>query len=203
MALDLTLRREGSGSLDDVMRRLWQRGGRARDPGDIGITEADVAQALEAVGGRSFEPELQAWVHGTEELPLESLLQSMGIREVAEPLKLSARWGLRGAEGPVTGCQVRSVLRGGAAERAGLCAGDEILAVQGWRVRRLDDAAQWVASGLNDAMEVLISRDQRILRLALRPQAPDVAAPTLQWRLLPEAAAPVSDRRAAWWTPSG
>ncbi len=147
LCLDLTLRREGRGSLDAVMRHLWALGwqrGRRRDPGNIGIAEADIAQALAAVGGRSFEPELQQWVHGTGELPVADLLPSVGIAQGREAERLSAAWGLRLNEGPVTGCIVRQVLRGSAAEAAGLCAGDEILAVQGWRVRRLDDAVQWL-----------------------------------------------------------
>jgi hypothetical protein len=44
----------------------------------------------------------------------------------------------------VTGVQVKSVLAGSAAARAGLSAGDELLAVDGWRIRRLDDARQWL-----------------------------------------------------------
>ena len=48
LALDLTLRSEGHGSLDDVMRRLWQ----ASEGGPI--DEDDIAGALQAVGGRSY-----------------------------------------------------------------------------------------------------------------------------------------------------
>jgi membrane-associated protease RseP (regulator of RpoE activity) len=44
----------------------------------------------------------------------------------------------------VTGVQVKSVLAGSVAARAGLSAGDELLAVDGWRIRRLDDARQWL-----------------------------------------------------------
>ena len=39
------------------------------------------------------------------------------------------------------------MLRGGAAERAGLSAGDELLAVDGWRLRRLDDALRLLKPG--------------------------------------------------------
>jgi predicted metalloprotease with PDZ domain len=38
--------------------------------------------------------------------------------------------------------KVTHVLSGGAGERAGLAPGDELLAVGGWRLRRLDDAAR-------------------------------------------------------------
>jgi predicted metalloprotease with PDZ domain len=225
LCLDLTLRREGRGSLDAVMRHLWalgaERGSRVvaaagalsprgalRDPGDIGITEADIAQALKSAGGRSYAAELKAWVHGTGELPVADLLPVMGLSEAHDAERLSAAWGLRLSEGPVTGCVVRQVLRGSAAEAAGLCAGDEILAVQGWRVRRLDDAAQWLAaqqpqdrahkgSGKGarpratsiSAVALLVNRDQRILTLKLQPNPQTTPQtthlpthlPTLQW----------------------
>ena len=216
LCLDLTLRREGRGSLDEVMRRLWalgeQRGSRRgaaggrsalRDPGSIGITEDDIAQALQEVGGRSYQRELSQWVHGTGELPVPALLPAMGLAQAREAERLSAAWGLRLNEGPVTGCIVRQVLRGSAAQAAGLCAGDEILAVQGWRVRRLDDAAQWL--GKSAKVELLINRDQRILQLALQPQTDATRLPSLQWAL-DEAQAKAdpacAQRRSAWWSAS-
>jgi len=222
LCLDLTLRQEGQGSLDAVMRRLWALGqergsrvaGRVRrvvqDPGSMGITEADILQALQEVGGRSFHAELQAWVHGTGELPVTELLPGVGLVQAREAERLSAAWGLRLNEGPVTGCVVRQVLRGSAAEGAGLCAGDEILAVQGWRVRRLDDAVQWLGTAeAVDAAPValLVNRDQQILSLSLtaRAQGQATRVPTLQWTLDGGGATadPTStERRLAWWSPS-
>ena len=244
LCLDLTLRREGRGSLDEVMRRLWALGAERgshrasvappgaraaprsassapRDPGSIGITEADIAHALREVGGRSFDAELRAWVHGRGELPVADLLPVMGLAQSQEPARLSAAWGLRLSEGPVTGCIVRQVLRGSAAEAAGLCAGDEILAVQGWRVRRLDDAAQWLASPTpvkgrtagaaaprtrpSPVVDLLVNRDQRIVSLQLRPDAAATRLPTLQWTLDEaglKADAACADRRRAWWRAS-
>ncbi|MBN8511292.1 MAG: M61 family metallopeptidase, partial [Burkholderiales bacterium] len=137
LALDLELRRSGSGRLDDVMRALW------KDSGGSPIDEADIERALQAVAGRSLRRELQAWVHGTDELPLPALLEEFGVAWQAPRADLAAEWGLRLSEGPVSGIQVKSVLRGGAAEAAGVCAGDELLAVDGWRVRRLEDARAW------------------------------------------------------------
>ena len=68
---------------------------------------------------------------------------------------------------------VKTVHRDSAAERAGVAAGDELLAVEGWRVRRLDDARAWIGS--KDAVELTVVRDQRLLNLRLLP---GVAQPT-------------------------
>jgi predicted metalloprotease with PDZ domain len=169
LALDLTLRAEGRGSLDDVMRQLWS------DSGGGPIDAAAVERVFEAVAGRSLHGELQAWVHGTGELPVAPLLATAGIVVREEPAPWQAALGMRLSEGPVSGVQVRSVLRGSAAEAAGVFAGDELLAVDGWRIRRLDDALAWVAPGA--AFELLLVRDQRVLTRRVEPPARP-AAPT-------------------------
>ena len=136
LCFDLTLRSEGKGSLDDAMRLLWQKSGGGP------IDEADIAAALEAVGGRSYERELAAWVHGTDELPLAALLQRFAVEIDAQPATLAQRLGVRVNESALTGVKVTHVLRDGAGERAGLAPGDELIAAAGWRLRRLDDAAR-------------------------------------------------------------
>jgi predicted metalloprotease with PDZ domain len=159
LALDLTLRSEGQGTLDDVMRRLWQ----ASEGGPI--EEADIAAALESVGGRSYARELAAWVHGTGELPLVPLLQRFGVEAEAQPATLAQRLGVRVSESALTGVKLTHVLSGGAAERAGLAPGDEILAVDGWRVRRLDDALR--ALPAEGQATLVAGRDQRLLSVPL------------------------------------
>jgi predicted metalloprotease with PDZ domain len=161
LALDLTLRSEGRGSLDDVMRHLWRTNGGP-------VTEGDIAAALEAVGGRSYGRELGEWVHGTGELPLASLLQRAGIDLETQPATLAQRLGVRVSESALTGVKVTHVLRDGAAERAGLAAGDELIAAGGWRLRRLDDALRTIAPE-QDTM-LLVGRDQRVLPVALPAQ---------------------------------
>lgn len=169
LALDLTLRTEGTGSLDAVMRQLWTASGGGP------VDEAAIAAALQQVGGRSYADELAAWVHGTGELPLQPLFEKAGVEVKTEAAGFGAALGLRLSEGALTGVQVRGVLRGSPAERAGVSAGDELLAVDGWRVRRLDEAQQWLAAG--QAFELTLVRDQRLRTLRLQPA--DAPAPTL------------------------
>ena len=159
LVLDLTLRREGRGSLDAVMRELWAAS--AGGP----IDEAQIRAALRQVGGRSYDAEIDAWVHGTDDLPLKELLAAVGVEWADEPATLAQRLGVRVSESALTGVKVSHVLRGGAGERAGLSPGDELLAVQGWRLRRLDDALRLLTPG--KAASVLVARDQRVLTLAL------------------------------------
>lgn len=189
LCLDLTLRVEGRGTLDAVLRRLWRsrRGG--------ALAEADIAAALAAVAGRSLQPELEAWVHGTGELPVAALLARVGVSSTVQAPDLAGLLGLRLSEGPVSGVQVRGVLRGSAAERAGLCAGDELLAVDGWRVRRLDDARAWLAG--SRPFELLLVRDQRVRRCRIPPPTTP-AKVGVRLRPDPDAPAAASALRRAW-----
>ncbi len=188
LALDLTLRREAQGTLDDVMRRLWQTSGGGP------IEESDIAAALRHVGGRSYAKELAAWVHGTQELPLAELLDAAGVEQRADKVGYAATLGLRLAES-TSGVQVRQVLAGSAAQRAGLAAGDELIAVDDWRIRRLDEAQQWLTPGC--AFELLLVRDQRVLRLKIEPVR---ALAPAQVTLLPSAkpSARAQSLRRAW-----
>ncbi|RYF80515.1 MAG: M61 family peptidase [Comamonadaceae bacterium] len=190
LCLDLTLRREGRGTLDDVMRELWARS----DGGPI--NEAAIAQALADVGGRSFAPELAQWVNGTAELPLRELLNAHGVATLDEPAQRAQALGLRVDE-DAGGVHIKIVLRGGAAEKAGFAAGDEWVgielpasrarAAESWRLRKLDNLALY----LGDARKLtaLVARDRRLLRLPLT-----LPAPQKTLRLTPEDA----PKLAAW-----
>lgn len=196
LACDLTLRQVGKGSLDDVMRGLWQRC--AAGPGATGaVTEADIASELARVAGRPLDADLQAWVHGTDDLPLADLLGGLGIDLRPERQGWAASLGLRLSEGPVSGVQVKTVLVGSAAAAAGLSAGDELLAVDGWRIRKLDDALAW--AGREQPFELLLVRDQRVLSLRICPDAA-ASSPAVQVSLHLQAkpTKAVAARRRAW-----
>ena len=170
LCLDLTLRQEGKSSLDAVMRGLWQRchGGP--------MTEADLLAVLEGLAGRSFSKEIARWVHGKAELPVQSLLERQGVAVQQEPSDLAQRLGLRVSES--TSIQVKSVLRGSAAEQAGFAAGDEWLALEvgagkqasSWRLSKLDDVALY--AGAASIIGALVARDKRILKLSLKLPPP-------------------------------
>ncbi len=191
LALDLTLRAEGRGTLDDVMRALWATSGGGP------IDEAAITAALRQVGGRSYRKELAAWVHGTDELPLRAQLERAGIDWRDDAATLAQRIGLRVGESALTGVKVNNVLRGGAAEQAGFSAGDELLAVAGWRVRRLDDALRVVEPGAPATW--LVARDQRVLSLTLTvPAAASAGSGGVTLKLAPKPPKPAQLLRQAW-----
>jgi predicted metalloprotease with PDZ domain len=177
LCLDLTLRAEGRSTLDDVMRELWTRS--SGGP----IKEADIARALKRLGGRAFDRELRDWVHGTGDLPVLTLLADQGAKVHQDKAPLAQQLGLRVSESG--GLTIKNVLRGGAAEAAGMAAGDEWLGVEfaparrgspaeSWRVMKLEDVAQ--LRGQRQRLTALVSRDRRLLRCVLDWPAESQAA---------------------------
>ncbi|MFY8179621.1 MAG: peptidase M61, partial [Limnohabitans sp.] len=185
LCLDLSLRQHGvknhSHSLDDVMRALWARccTGKASGP----MTEADVLAVLKDLTGRSWAAEFKAWVHGTRDLPLQKLLASHGVSVHHEPAQMAQRLGLRVGEDHSV--QIKTVLSGGAAQRAGFAPGDEWLGIEttgkptgAWRLKKLDDLLLY--AGPIKKVTALVSRDRQLLRLQLSvPSATELST----WRL--------------------
>ena len=136
LAFDLAIRAKTGGkkSLDDVMLALWQRFGRDFYPdGRRGVTEAEVEALFDEVSGLKLKPMFERYVRGTEDLPLARLYAPFGIklvdeRKVAKP-SFDAGVGRDGGD-----CKLTQVHEGGAAHKAGLSAGDVVIAVDGLRV---------------------------------------------------------------------
>ncbi|RYX97111.1 MAG: M61 family peptidase [Comamonadaceae bacterium] len=178
LCFDLSLRSESAArtlaapaSLDDVMRALWLRC--KAGP----MSQDDMLETLKDVGGRDFRAEMAAWVHTAGELPLKELLEQHGVGVLEDPAQLAQGLGLRVAE--TQGVQVKVVLRGGAAEKAGFTAGDEWIGIElpaaraakrpaaatGWRIAKLDELSLYAEAG--SKLTALVSRDKQLLRLPL------------------------------------
>ena len=165
LCLDLKLRAEGKTTLDAVMRGLWSRC--AGGP----MSQDDLLAVLRELSGRPWTGEIQAWVHSTRELPLKALLSGQGLEVHEEPAALAQRLGLR-SEDAGGAVKIKTVLSGGAAQAAGLMAGDEWLGLSlaagrgiasEWRISKLDDVA--LLLGEQRRFSALVSRDKRLLRL--------------------------------------
>ena len=161
LCLDLALRANGQSSLDDVMRGLWRKS----EGGPI--SEADVLALVTELGNADIAQQLQGWVHSTNDLPLRELLAQHGINSKVEPAQLAQKLGLRVQENHSV--QLKTVLRGGLAEQAGMMAGDEWLAVeadgQRWRISKLDDVPLF--AGSSNQVTAWVARDRQILELPL------------------------------------
>jgi predicted metalloprotease with PDZ domain len=146
--LDLELRRRSGGkrSLDDLVRLLFERHGRAPGLPEDGVERA----ALDLVPG--LEPWFDRALRSTEELEHDAALAGVGIRAMLRPSSGpddkggaqqtdrngAAESGPRawfGAQLKEKGgaFEVQSVTDGSPAQQAGIGAGDEIVALDGFR----------------------------------------------------------------------
>ncbi|PTT92467.1 peptidase M61, partial [Pelomonas sp. HMWF004] len=103
LCLDLSLRACGS-SLDALMLHLWQAS--AGGP----VSEADILTGVQTLGGEGLATQLRQWVHGTDELPLQPLLEAAGVtwRDDGRA-SVAQRLGLRARESALTGITVTHV----------------------------------------------------------------------------------------------
>ena len=147
LALDLTIRKvtQNSRSLDDVMVRLWREYGQA----GVGLMEGEVERIAAEVAGVPLDDFFNRYLYGTDDQPIEELLALVGVgfslRAALSPDdkggravgkgRLSPRLvlGAKGAADPL-GVKLATIFSGGAAEGAGLAAGDVIVSLYQIRV---------------------------------------------------------------------
>ncbi|WP_092279613.1 MULTISPECIES: M61 family metallopeptidase [unclassified Duganella] len=181
LALDLSIRAKTGGkkSLDDVMRALWQRYGRDFYHGaGRGVTPAEAEALFDEISGGRFKPFFDKYIRGTEDLPLAKLLAPFGVkyndeRKSAKP-SFDANLGRDGND-----CKLSAVHENGAAHRAGLSAGDILVAVDGLRVTatNLDNLLSRYAVG--DTIQVMAFRRDELMSFDLVLQGDRVPGVTL------------------------
>ena len=148
LALDLTIRRSSGGrkSLDDVMRALWESHGK---PGR-GVGETELETLAERISGVRLKRFFAVALHSCEDLALGRLLTAFGVKVACSAAESAADRGggtpkrrgrstpraALGARTDAAGADVRlaQVFDGGAAQAAGLAAGDTLIAFDSIRV---------------------------------------------------------------------
>ncbi|MAA80266.1 MAG: peptidase M61 [Deltaproteobacteria bacterium] len=139
LGLDLHLRLHSTVTLDDVMRALWQGYGMLA----VGVPEDGIQQTAERLSGLSLDSFFQRYVYGTEDVPLDEYFSSFALNlHMREPIsnadmggsfskKASATSGWMGAKYAASnrGVLLKNVYTGSPAMKAGLSAGDVIIAI--------------------------------------------------------------------------
>ncbi len=135
LALDLTIRDQthGKRSLDDVMRALWLRYGRDFHLRGQGVSEADAEQLFDEITGLKLRRFFDRYVRGTDDLPFDKLLASFGVKFTDDRKDAKAALGVSTTR-ESNDCKIANVYEDGAAHRAGLSAGDVLIAIDGLRV---------------------------------------------------------------------
>ena len=184
LALDLHLRTETQGkkSLDDVMRALWKKFGRdfyakAQRGQQQGLDEDGFADLVEQVTGVKITRFIDKYVHGTDDVPLADLYAAFGVKlesPASKKVGLNVRCSKSGAD-----CKLAHVYEHGAAHRAGLSAGDIVIAIDGLRVTA-DDAGNQLARLLTaykvgESVEMHVFRRDELLCFKVKLQSDDAS----------------------------
>ncbi|VWB47441.1 M61 family metallopeptidase [Burkholderia lata] len=199
LAFDLAIRAQtrNKKSLDDVMRLLWQRYGRDFYRGkQAGVEENAVEALIEAATGVALGRLFADAVHGTRDLPLAELLEPFGVTlapDVANGATAKPTIGARLRGG--ADCTFAAVYEGGAAHRAGLSAGDTLIAVDGLRVTGTNLDALLARYRPGDKVEVHAFRRDELRTAKLKLDGPEVTRYRLTAAAKPAA---VSKAREAW-----
>ena len=202
LTIDLTIRArsEGRYSLDDVMRLLWNRFGKSEQT--FGLSEDGFGEIIEDATGLDLRHELAHWVEGTTDLPLPELLLPLGIQmkqEAAkdEPPSLGIWTAQRGHD-----LVAKTVLKDGPAMRAGLSAGDVLIAMDGLRVNETSLKNQLGRKRPGDRVSVHAFRRDELFTIDIELQAPRPEIVTLKILKTGSGAEGVVEhtesRRSAW-----
>ncbi|MDE3196169.1 MAG: M61 family metallopeptidase, partial [Acidobacteriota bacterium] len=146
----------GSRSLDDLMRQAY-----ARYSGGRGFTGAEMRGLASEVAGESLEGFFGRTLESTEELDYAEALQWFGLR--FRPTERTGQ-ATMGAETKIEGGRlvVARIPRGTLAYDSGLNVGDEIVAIEGFRVRPEGLAERMGNYQPGDRVVVLIARREKL-----------------------------------------
>jgi predicted metalloprotease with PDZ domain len=190
LVLDLRLRQRGH-CLPLVLQQLWRSHGAT----GRGYRQAELIAAFAA-----RDPELQEllpqWLTGTKDPPIDAALAVVGLRLQPE-IAAEPWWGWQ-LEATNAGLTVQRLQRDSPAQLSGLLVGDELLALDGVRLRTPEDLNNpfWAPAPPAPARQLLWARDGLVRSCEITPAAPAVQ----RWRLLvdPDAEPASAARRASW-----
>jgi len=193
LLLDAKIRRATAGrrSLDDAMRLAYQRYGGAR-----GYTPQEFRAVCNEVAGADLSEWFRRVLETTEELDYAEMLDWFGLRFRPAQGRPQRVTGISVGANTPGRIVISGLRRGTPAYEAGFNVDDEILAVNGFRVR----PEQWPAHLENykpgTAVEVLVARRDQLMTLKLPLEARTPESWTLEAR--PDATEEQKARLAAW-----
>lgn len=151
-SLNFMLAEKGK-SINEVLLKLWEL---YQQRPNEGVTEVEVYQIVEAVGGSAIRLKFEEMVQTTKEIDLESIAKTAGLAVEWENSELP--W--LGFDPDFSGdrVMVKAVTLDGPAYQSGINAGDEIIAINGMRILkdRFNEHAKYLK--INQVYRVTVSR---------------------------------------------
>jgi predicted metalloprotease with PDZ domain len=194
LLLDLFIRsrHENQRSLDDVMRRMWQQFGKP----EVGFTAQQLREIIESVAETNLETFFAHCLDSTEELPFDEYLEPFGLKIKADEAGdaiLFTGMTVKTENGKE---MIKFVEANSPAEKAGINAGDELLAIDGLRVsaEQLKERLQDYEAG--DTIQVSLFHQDELRSLSVKLAA---SRPT-RFQVVPvDSPTPTQEKNFAGW----
>jgi predicted metalloprotease with PDZ domain len=167
--LDIRHRSENRASLDDAMRIMYKR----FPLSGTGYTNADLQKIIEELTNSGFAQFFEDYIYGTKEIDFKNYLAYAGLEVIEKTKTDKPEMGIMTAmSGDKT--VVRRVSAGSAAHAAGLDRDDEILALNGSRVRHSDLESRLADFKVGDKITLSVFRDDQLRNFEVTLRAPVV-----------------------------
>ena len=170
LALDLTLRKESSSTLDQIMQVLWERFGH----NEGGLAEDEFEILSQEISGLNLTDFFDTSIRGTKDIPLQPLMKEFAIdfqlrhesdgdvtdlplKENHQKLDLGVCVKLS-----MKGLEITEVIHDGPADQAGLNPGDVLIALGGLRIDQSDMSRRLERFNAGETVSVAIFRDDEL-----------------------------------------
>ncbi len=166
--LDLEIRKLSSGksSLDDVMRAMYKRFPLSGE----GYTLKDVQHIAEECSGSNLDDFFAKYVFGVEPLPWESALLNAGL-ELSVKDTVAKPWIGMAVGETNTRAIVNQVVSGSPAYIAGVDFGDELVALNGFRIKATDFVDRIKELNIGDVVTLTVLHNDRLKTIQVTLQA--------------------------------
>jgi predicted metalloprotease with PDZ domain len=172
LLLDLLIRdrTQGNKSFDDVLVAMWEQFGKA----EIGFTETQLQQIIESIANQDLTEFYDRYIHGVEELPFNDYLAAVGIE--LKPVNTNNIPSLGIIVKSEHGREmIKSVASNSPAQLAGVDPGDELLAIDEFKISADQLTDRLKSYQVGQQIELTIFHADRLITvpIILAPSQPD------------------------------
>ena len=163
LLLDLLIRNstKSTKSFDDVLVAMWEQFGQA----ELGFTETQLKNIIEAIAGQDLTEFYDRYIHGVAELPFNDYLHPFGVE--LKPVDAHVPY-LGIVVKSESGREViKSVASNSPAQLAGVDPGDELLAIDGFKVNAEKLVGRLKSAQVGQQISLTIFHADRLMTLPI------------------------------------
>ena len=168
LLLDLLIRdrTNGAKSFDDVLVAMWEQFGKA----EIGFSESQLKNIIESVANQDLTEFYDRYIHGVEELPFNEYLNPLGVELKSVDLDIPYLGiNVKNEHGKEV---IKSVASNSPAQLAGIDPGNELLAIDGFRIGADKLNERLSAYQVGQQIDITIFHSDRLITLPVILAAP-------------------------------